>query len=219
MPAKPDSPQLLRDEILAEARQQSEKILQEAQQQSELQLTKARHNADEIRQNVMRQAQAEANRRAELVLATLPVEAGRLRSARLEALLESIVQQARQHLLSHEGFDYRKAIITLAAEALSKMAGERFIMLFASADRAAFGDGIGQEIRQLLGRATLDLTVAVDPTLEAGGGIVIRDVSGRLVWDNRPISRLQRLWPELRRQVASRLELLNLNRSEVRGDC
>ena len=54
-------------------------------------------------------------RQSELILATVSVETGRLRAARVEALLESVHEEARQRLLAREGFEYRETVIALAA--------------------------------------------------------------------------------------------------------
>ena len=67
--ATPDqnSPENLREEILADARWQSEEIIRRAQQESEALLGKAAAEADKTRQERLEQARAEATRRTELI--------------------------------------------------------------------------------------------------------------------------------------------------------
>jgi vacuolar-type H+-ATPase subunit E/Vma4 len=43
------------------------------------------------------------------------------------------------------------------------------------------------------------------------GGLVVQDAEGRRVWDNRLPQRLERMWPELRRQIAVRTALVAEN--------
>jgi vacuolar-type H+-ATPase subunit E/Vma4 len=43
----------------------------------------------------------------------------------------------------------------------------------------------------------------------SGGGVIVHDAAGRQVWDNRLAPRLERLWPELRRQLAAQTGLLS----------
>ncbi|HEU5396435.1 MAG TPA: hypothetical protein VFV81_04655, partial [Verrucomicrobiae bacterium] len=50
-----------------------------------------------------------------------------------------------------------------------------------------------------------------------GGGVIIESADGFQVWDNRLPSRLRRLWPELRRQIARRLGLVTEIQSTSAG--
>ena len=202
-----NSPELLREEILADARRQSEEITRRAQQEVEALLTKATGEADKALRERLDQAHAEAARRKELILATVPVEAGRLRLARVESLLESVHEEIRRRLVARDGFDYRKTLITLAAEAMAQMPGSAFVIRLSATDCAAAGDGLAEGIARHVGRSPLNITISNDATLTEGG-VIIEDADGRQVWDNRLLARLERLWPELRRQIAVQTELV-----------
>jgi vacuolar-type H+-ATPase subunit E/Vma4 len=76
-----------------------------------------------------------------------------------------------------------------------------------AADRAALGDGLAEAIAARVGRAPLSITITDDPTITEDG-VVVQDVAGRQVWDNRLTARLGRLWPELRQQIAVRAGLV-----------
>jgi vacuolar-type H+-ATPase subunit E/Vma4 len=207
---KPDPPTLLRKEILAEARKQSEEILQGAQQEAEALLAKARDEANEIQNQILQQARSEGVRRAESVLATVLVEAGRLRSDAIERLLESIRQEALQRLSVRDRVEYRKAIIALAVEAVRQMEAERFIIRVSVADYTAFGKSVAEDIVRCFGRADLALTVSGDAAIKAAG-VIVQDQAGRQIWDNQFGSRLDRGWPELRRQVAIQTGIIALS--------
>ena len=206
---KPDSPRRLREEILTDAQHQSEAIVQRARQEVETMLAKTQQEAKEIQRQILSEARAEGERRAGLVLATVPVEAGRLRSDAVERLLESILQEARQRLCSQAGFDSRKAIVSLAIEAVRQMAGERFVVGVSVQDDTALGKGLAEEIACGAGRAPSDVSITGDPTIK-GGGVVVRDPAGRQIWDNQFGTRLDRLWPELRREVATQTGIMAL---------
>lgn len=203
----PNSPQILREQILADARQESDQILRRAQEAAEALLAKAAAEADKLRRERLEQARADAARRSELILATVLVEAGRLRSARVETLLESVRQEASRQLLAHEGFDYREAVTALAAHAIGGMTGEAFIVKLSPAAHKAFGEGLAEEIAGRTGRSRSALTITEDSTI-TGGGVIVQDAEGHQVWDNRFSARLERLWPELRRQIALQAELV-----------
>ncbi|HVV72331.1 MAG TPA: V-type ATP synthase subunit E family protein [Verrucomicrobiae bacterium] len=197
----PDSPQILRQEIAAEAQLQSKEIAHRAQQEVETVLRKACPHADDIERQLRAEADAEGERRAGLVLATVPVEAGRLRLECVEAVLESLLQEARHKLSVQDGFDYRKAVVALAVEAIRHMAGNRFVVRLSVADHAVLGKGLAEEIARGADRTDSIISPIGDPAVK-GGGVIVQDEAGRQIWDNQLVSRLERVWPELRRQVA-----------------
>ena len=190
----------MREEILADARREGEEIVIRARQDAEVFLTSAAAEADQVRQERLDQARAEAARQSELILATVPVETGRLRAARVEALLESVYEEACQRLLAREGFEYRETVIALASHAISRMAGADFVVKLSEADQTILGDGLAEEIAHRVGRP-VSITISYEPDI-TGGGVVVEDAEARQVWDNRLVKRLERLWPELRRQIA-----------------
>lgn len=202
-----NSPEILCAEILADARRASEEIIHRAQREAEALLANAAAEADKARQERLAQARAEAARRKELTLATVPVETGRLRSARIEELLQSVREEVARRLLARAGFDYRETIIALAAEAVKQMPGSAFVVKLSAADGPAFGDGLAEEIARRVGRSPLHITISKD-SAEKDGGVIIEDVGGRLVWDNGLLARLERFWPELRRQIAIQTSLV-----------
>jgi vacuolar-type H+-ATPase subunit E/Vma4 len=195
-----NSTEVLREEILADARREGEEIVICAKQDAEVILTRAAAEADQVRQDRLDQARAEAARKSELILATVPVETGRLRAARIESLLESVYEEACQRLLTHEGFEYREAVIGLASHAISQMAGVDFVVKLSDADHTILGDSLTDEIVRRVGRP-VSITILHEPGI-TGGGVVIEDAEARQIWDNRLVKRLERLWPELRRQIA-----------------
>ena len=202
-----NSPEILCEEILADARHESEEIIRRAQEGAQALLAKATTESEKVRVDRLHQARAEASRRKELMLATVPVEAGRLRSARVEALLQSVCDEVRRRLLTREGFEYRETIIELAAEAVRQMAGEAFVVKLSPADRADFSVGLAEKISQRVGRSPLSVAISDDTTV-TGGGVLVQDTDGRQVWDNRFMARLGRLWPDLRRQIAIQTALV-----------
>jgi len=196
-----DSAGILREEILAEARRESQEILNRARQDAQDVLATAAAGADKVREEQLDRARAEAARRSELILATVPVEAGRMRIARVESLLESVHEEARQRLLAHDGFEYREAVITLAADAATQMAGVAYVMKVSEAGRTLLGDGLAEEVTHRVGRSALNVTVSYEPDV-MGDGVIVEDAEGRQMWDNRFLKRLERMWPELRRHIA-----------------
>lgn len=194
-------------QILADARAESTEWVRRAQEQAETLHANATAEAERIKHGLLQAARAEADRRRNLILATIPVEAARLRARRVEALLESVQDDIRRQLLAREGFDYAEALVQLTADGISQMPGDTFLVSLTPADRAAFGDQLAPAVRRSLGNPALALQVAEDPAL-AGGGAVVKHPDGRLLCDNRLPARLARLWPDLRPLLAAQLGLI-----------
>lgn len=205
-PTQPNSPDVLSAEILAEAKRECDELIRRAQQEAETLMAAATSEAEKIRREKLEAARTEAARRTELMLATIPVEVGRLRSARIESILESIREEARRRLLARD-FDSHETVIALASEAVRQMPGTDFVLKIAAADHAAFGDQLAAEIAGRSGRSPLKLTIFPDLAM-ADSGVIVEDSTGTCIWDNRLLSRLDRLWPELRRQLAIQTRLV-----------
>jgi vacuolar-type H+-ATPase subunit E/Vma4 len=201
MTANEDSAESLREEILEQAREESGEIIRRARDEAEKLLAAAAAEAQTVRDRLIEKGRAEALRRRELIESTVPVETGRIRVARIESLLESIREEARKRLLSRTGFEYREVLITLASQAITHMAGVSFVAKVAEADRALLDNGFADEITRRVGRPGLSVTFAFDPTMN-GGGVSIEDADASQIWDNGLLKRLDRMWPELRQQVA-----------------
>jgi vacuolar-type H+-ATPase subunit E/Vma4 len=198
--------------ILSDARQESERLVRNAEHEARDLLAQARAEADTARQECLGRARTEARRRAELVLATIPVETNRLRLARIEWLLDSIRAEAHRRLLTRQGFDYEETLIRIACAAIRQMGGESFILIVSPADRVEFAAGLKAEIPRRLDQRSLQLEISEDPAL-VGGGVLVRDTSGHRVWDGRLTARLQRLWPELRAHLTAETGLTTSNPS------
>jgi vacuolar-type H+-ATPase subunit E/Vma4 len=210
-----NSTEVLREEILADARKEGEEIIICARRDAEVLLTRAAAEADQVRQDRLDQARAEAARKSALILATVPVETGRLRAARVEALLDSVYEEVCQRLLTREGFEYREAVIALASHAISQMAGVDFVLKLSDGDYTILGDGLTDEIARRVKRP-VSITISHEPGI-TGGGVVIEDSEARQVWDNRLVKRLERLWPELRRQIAVETSLVPTYKTSNKG--
>ena len=209
MSSPPSNPeQVLQEEILADARRQAREAVDRARQEAEALLTKARLEAENDRRVQSQAAQVEAKRRRDLALATIPVVVGRRRAECIELALNQIRDEAARRLAAREGFDYRQAVIRLAAEALALMEGNRFVLEVSDADNQALGQGWLEEVRRLSGRDGLELST-VSANTKNQVGVLVRDAEGRQVVDNTLLARLERLWPALRRELAVATRLVS----------
>jgi len=201
MTTNDDSAEGLREEILEQARNQAEEILEQARNQADKILAAAAAEGQSLRDRLIEKARAEAHRRKELIESTVPVETGRFRVARIESLLESVREEVQRRLLSHEGFEYREVLIGLTSLAISRMAGNQFVVKLSEADGSSLGKSTGEEIANRVDRPGLVVTLVFDPTMN-GGGVSIEGADASQIWDNGLLERLERMWPELRRAIA-----------------
>lgn len=197
-----DAAGILSEEILDEARKEAGEIVRRARQEAENISTAAEAEAGRVREEQLARARADAVRRTELIQATVPLETSRMRVQRIESLLESVHEQARQRLLARSGFTYRDALVALAATAINQMTGTAFSIKVPMADQAMLGDGLREDIARYA-RPGLQIDLSTDP--DAGdGGVVVADADLRQVCDNGLLKRLERMWPDLRRQIAQK---------------
>lgn len=196
----PNSPNVLCEEISADAQHESAEIIRQARAEATSLLAAAEAEAETKRREYREQARTEAARRRELILAAVAVEIVRYRAAHVESLLESVHAEIRRQLLTPNA-DTGPGVFALAAQAIGRMPGDAFAVKISEADEAALGDHLAGEIIRRTGRTPQKLVVSADPAL-ARGDVLVADANGRLFWDNRLSARLDRLWPELRRQIA-----------------
>ncbi len=198
---------VLRDEILADAKRQAERVLKQARKEAGEIAEAAATELSAWSSRQLNTARAEAKHRADMILAGLPVETGRLRANRIESLLQSIHDEARQQLVSRDGLDQRQMLVNLCAEAIRKMSGNRFSISLPEADRRLLGDREVEAIRLAAGRPDLVLEIIGDPE-SRDAGPVVRGNDGKELCDNRLTERLERLWPELRLKIAAYTALI-----------
>ena len=127
-----------------------------------------------------------------------------MHARRTEEVLDAIRDEARRRLAERGGEEYRRNLVRLAAEAVSNMAGERFVLELGAEDLKAVGNGLADDVRKAVGRQGLQIAVAPEPA-DIEAGIIVRDDDGRQVVDNSLAARLERLWPVLRLAIGTRL--------------
>ena len=192
--------EVLRGEILADAKRQGERTLLRAQQEAEAILAEAKAEAEKDQRARLDAARAEAQRRRDLILGAVPVEVGRMRSARIEAALERVREETARRLAAREGLDYRGALVSLAADAIASMDSSKFVIALSAADRQTLGDGWLEDVRRRAGR-DVELAVAPEPA-NIQAGLRVSDGDGRRTCDQSFAARLARLWPQVRPAIA-----------------
>lgn len=185
-----NTPEILTQAVRDDARRQADALITRARNQATAILAQAAAEGERTRQERLSAAQVEAARRTAAIQASISVAIGRLRATRIEALLQSLYDAARRRLVTRQGYDYNETLVALVTEAAEQLGDTPLVVRLSLADRAAIADRL------------TSFTLVEDPTIIEGGAIVV-DVNGRRDWDNRLQARLDRLWPELRRQIVA----------------
>jgi vacuolar-type H+-ATPase subunit E/Vma4 len=202
------SEEVLREEILSGARRQAEERLSRAKADAEVLLQKSRADAEKERGEKLVAAKTAATMAADQTLGRLPVDIGRMKSARIESLLSSVRDEVARRLQAREGFDYREALVSLAVKAIGRMVGTRFVVSASEADRKVLDNVWKEDVKRRAGREGLQLEVAPEPA-RISGGLIVRDAEGRQLSDESFEARLDRLWPAARRQIAVQSGLIS----------
>ncbi|MEI6515924.1 MAG: V-type ATP synthase subunit E family protein, partial [bacterium] len=201
-PIKQSSDSLLCGEILNDARREGERLIQQAREEAESFIRQTVAQEENTRKEQLETVRQNVTRHAEQILATVPIETERLRRVRLESELNTILDEVHRKLLAREGFDYAESLVSCATEAIRRMDGNEFVVKLSPEDHAAYAGTLTVEIQNRSGRPRVTLAFQDDPTI-TGGGLIVLSGDGHQQFDARFSAKLARLWPTLRRQLAS----------------
>ncbi len=195
---------VLKDEILADARRRAERVLKRAGRDGERVARRELRKAEDLRKHHIEQAGARIERDKVVFASGLVLEERRRRLATQGQLIDEVFAQALERLRGREGFDYRAVVIRLAVEAVQAMQGDEFVLRLGEADLASMKNDLPAEVARTVkgpdGRE-VRLRVADDPAPIAGGVIVAR-ADGCAEYDNSLAARLKRLSSDVRFEVA-----------------
>lgn len=137
--------------------------------------------------------QAESVRRQIIGAAELEARNSQLRS--LERAVNEVFDAATKEVSSAEGSTREKALVRLIQEGLDVIGEKAKVYCSAGDKKSASG-----AIRKLEGKARV--TLETDP-IETIGGVVLTTPDGSIRFDNTFEARLERMKPDLRREVSS----------------
>jgi len=197
------SEKALADEILRDAQRKADRARTRAERETAKIQKKTERDAQTATARTLELAQERGERLAQAVLATLEAEAQRELLAAREGELDKLFEQARQRLADKGGYDYPAVLAVLAAQAIEAMAAPEVVLELNDGDRAIATEAWLADLRGRVGR---EVAIAVaDGAAPIDGGLIARSADGRLLYDNSFAARLERLRPDLRRQLATRL--------------
>lgn len=189
-------PEELRRAILADAAREAAALEEAAAREAAAITAAADKEAAAEGLALTEAARAEGAGRRGMLLASVDAEAARLRAARLEGLLEDVKKRALALALQKAR---GPALARLAAQAAAGVGGGAVVL---SCPPGSGLESFAAEIKKAAG--VTELNFEEDPGL--GGGAAARSADGTRRWDNGLKSRLERLWPALRLELAAYLD-------------
>ena len=198
----------LQEEILADARRRAERLGQRAQRDAEAFVQEARTFAEQERERLMQAMRKRADREQTMQEARLEQEIQRLRRQAFQDVLERVRAEAQKELAAlAAGQEAQQLLVRLAVSAVDAMRGETFTLILRGEDRQRWGASLAQEVaaavQSQLGRP-VNVKIA-DEELRAAGGLIVRGEGTRELVDQTFEARMERLWEDIRGQVAGML--------------
>ena len=198
-PTQQGKERALAEEILSDARRQADRKVERAKKRSERLLRNAGTQAEEVEREADAAARERAERQCRRVLADLPHQE-QVRTLRVkEEVVERIFDEALEAARTVGEGESLAALVRLSRDAAAPMNGDRFVVELSPADADRFGRAVAERL------AAEGVTAEVAPSAEVPGGVVVRTGDGRQVVDNTFATRVQRVRPLLRAQIAEQI--------------
>jgi vacuolar-type H+-ATPase subunit E/Vma4 len=194
-------------------------ILADAEKRADRARRKAKRDAAAIRKDAEREVVRARDRAVEaageaiahseeIADARVEQDITRLRLFAHEAVIESVREKAQAHLRELASSDEHRVVLQdLALGAIGQMSGHRFELILRADDRERWGEELASEVATAAGnrfRRALQVRLAED-TIEAAGGLMVRGADGHELADQTFGTRMERLWPQIRSEVAGML--------------
>lgn len=203
-----DEEKALEEEIMADARRRAERIERRAERDAEGIREDAEERAEQERERLRREARRQAEEREQRIRARTQQDVAALHREARHEILEQLRDRAKEELAAlTEDESYRDVLTRLALKAIERMEGDSFELALRDRDR----EEIGQELTERIADTAedeLDRNVQISLSgkdLTATGGLVLRDLDGRRVADQTFEGRMDRLWKQIREELAEML--------------
>lgn len=205
---------VLGDQILEDARRQAAPLKRRAEQEAERIIEGAKEDAQKSKKKLIQDAEREADSVVKRIQARTELDIENIKRRGRENILDEVMGMARSRLAEFASSDdYPRSLKELAKAAISSMNGRYFEIVLREVDRhhgAEITDGIESELKA---ESDKDVELAIaDGSVDSMGGLAVRRGDGKQMCDETYEARLERLWPDLRQEVAEDLDVVELAR-------
>jgi vacuolar-type H+-ATPase subunit E/Vma4 len=201
-------PTKLEERILEDGRKKADPVKRRAQRKADKIVQDAKEEAEKRREQMIREAEEEAEQELQRTLARAELEAENVRRRAREAVLQEARRIACDKLqqLAKSG-DHIESIALLAVQSLQAMRGEQFELVVAEREKQARGEQILEAVTERADEQLdreFNIRLAAE-TLSGTGGLIVRRSDGEEICDQTFPARIQRLWPQIRTEIATDL--------------
>ncbi len=196
---------------MADAERRAQRRRAQAEREAGGILREARRQAEERRQRALGRAQVRAQREETRLRARTEQDVEAVRREAAQRILEQVQERARGELRRlADGPEHRGILVALALQGIEGMDGEEFELVLRPADREKWGQRLLWEVPAEAKRE-LDREVRVELAADearGSGGLLVRSAGGRQVADQTFEARMERLWEQMRYELARTLPIL-----------
>jgi len=193
----------LREAVLTDARAVAYEIVQDAIKAGQQASAKVDARIAEDHAAAMAKAEEETERQRQRLFAEAEAKIQRERLKAREAMIGSVLAEARKKLaeVASDHEKGRELLLALAIEGAKAISGDAVRLVVRSGDRARVDAAFLDAVKQQTGkRAAL-----AEETLDALGGVVVMHADGRERFDNTLDNRLARQMADVRAMIWVRL--------------
>jgi len=192
--------QALVQEILADAQRRAERIQQRADREARKLLADAAKEAQSQREALLAQAREKAEHQEQRMTSRIDQELQALRRQALYSIVQRVRDEAQRQLADlAAGDDHRDILAALAVLAIGDMTGDGFLLVLRPQDAERWRDELPEVVQaRVRDELSRDVRVAIaQETVEATGGLIVRDDAGRQMADQTFEGRMRRLWEQI----------------------
>ncbi len=200
----PNAAELLCGSVVEEARRKEHDLTMEAQRKAREILSLADQEGGVLVCEAGEAARAQAEKQRASLMAAVGVRVERCRSKHVEGILEGLRVELMGRVAVVGSQPFRRIVLRGVSEALRRMDGDEFVLRASEVTCRGLGSDWEAELLERDGGVGGRLRVEVDAGC-AEGEVVLQDLEGRRSWRVDPLARLERAWPELRRQIVAAL--------------
>jgi len=182
---------ILRQEILAEARSNAEHLIARAKAVAQKAVKDARKEADSLLATRRQEVQEELAAAARAVDLEIQREIYRRHVIRREECLEELFRRALEQCAALTGPDHERSLRQLAAEAIRAIGGDEIIVRFPTSDAALVTDSWLQAIAKEVLPAGSNAVFRLQPSETAAPGLYFETADGTRSFDNTYAARLR----------------------------
>ena len=200
-------PNVLKQEIMNQSVQEAAAILKQARTDAERTLESAEKEAGRIREEYLRKAEMQAEAVKRKILSGLHLEIQQEELKSREALLNEVFDRVKARLERFRGKkDYRAVLERFIVEGAQALGGKTVRIVAGSEEKKRLTQAVISAIEKAAAvEGEGKITLKLEKQTADEGGVLLESEDGRIRYDNRFSSRLERFKRRMRLEATKRI--------------